>query len=165
MSFESFETDPVTTDFDVQTLFAPLVGAWTGTETIHKSKFCPQQMTSSGETTFRPGLGGAVLISDHRQSMNGQAIYAQHAVFSRAKDGSVGLFSFDDPSLRPDEFRGSLRGKVMRLDAENAGGRWRFWLDLSGLDGSDEESYATRSQFWHDGAWATNTEATYTRAG
>lgn len=164
MSFESFETDPVTTDFDVATAFASLIGDWTGTETIHKSKFCPQQMTSAGQTSFRPGLGGAVLISDHSQSMGGQVIYAQHAVFSRAKDGSLQLFSFDDPSVGPDDFRGSLRGQVMRLEASNAGGRWRFSLDFTGADASGG-SYATRSEFWHDGAWAINTEATYTRAG
>ena len=72
------------------------------------------------------------------------------------------LYSFDSGDAPADEFRGPLRAGVFRLECENGGGRWRTWLDVSALDAT--ATYTTRSEFWHDGAWAINTEATYTRA-
>jgi len=144
---------------DAHRRLEPLVGHWTGTETVAPHPGDPEGATAQADVRNRASLGGFIVVQDYVQSRGGEVHFGGHGVFSH--DGQkYQLHWWDLMGSPPDIFSGDFEGDVLKLQSATAMGHARCSFDLSQSDG-----YAFTMEMSQDGKdWFAFMQGAYARA-
>lgn len=117
-------------------MFAPLFGAWQGTEELSASPWGPAG-SARAAMTFRAEIGGAAMVNDYRQVRSDRTEFAAHGVFlvDDAAEPPVSWWLFDSYALPPVPATGGWQDGELVLTKTTERGRavHRFGLDAETL--------------------------------